>query len=78
MCRTLICPITHALMEDPVMCSDGHSYERAAIRHWLASANTSPVTNRQLSDRTLLPNHTVKAAVSALKERQRRAQATAA
>ena len=77
-CRTLICPITHALMEDPVMCSDGHSYERAAIRHWLASANTSPVTNRQLSDRTLLPNHTVKAAVAALKERQRRAQGTAA
>jgi sacsin len=77
-CRTLICPITHALMEDPVMLSDGHTYERASIRHWLASANTSPVTNRQLSDRTLLPNHTVKAAVAALKERQRRAQATTA
>ena len=76
-CRTLICPITHALMDDPVMCSDGHSYERAAIRHWLASANTSPVTNRQLSDRTLLPNHAVKAAVAALKERQRRAQGVA-
>ena len=30
-----ICPITHEVMEDPVVCADGHSYERAAITQWL-------------------------------------------
>ena len=27
----LLCPITHKVMVDPVMTSDGHTYERAAI-----------------------------------------------
>ena len=40
-----ICPITHDIMTDPVMCTDGHSYERSAILRWLQSHNTSPMTN---------------------------------
>jgi sacsin len=76
--RTLTCPIMQSLMTDPVMCSDGHTYERAAIVRWFASgSSTSPVTNRQLSDRTLVPNHAVKSAIVALLERQRAAGASA-
>ena len=76
--RTLTCPIMQSLMTDPVMCSDGHTYERAAIVRWFASgSSTSPVTNRQLSDRTLVPNHAVKSAIAALLERQRAAGASA-
>ena len=26
-----LCPITHSVMHDPVICADGHSYEREAI-----------------------------------------------
>lgn len=29
------CPITLQVMSDPVITADGHTYERAAIEHWL-------------------------------------------
>jgi len=41
----LICPITHELMQDPVLAADGRIYERASIEAWFARRNiTSPVT----------------------------------
>ena len=33
-----LCPITKALMRDPVCTADGHTFERDAIAHWLAAA----------------------------------------
>ena len=30
-----VCPISFELMRDPVMCADGHTYERDAIERWL-------------------------------------------
>ena len=30
----LKCPITHEIMEDPVVAYDGHTYERSAIEEW--------------------------------------------
>lgn len=32
--NNLRCPITHELMKDPVMATDGHTYEREAIMKW--------------------------------------------
>jgi Ras-related protein Rab-5C len=48
----LCCPITHELMTDPVIMSDGHTYEREAISQWLAHNPTSPMTRQpmQMSD----------------------------
>ncbi len=31
-------------MRDPVVCADGHSYERAVIEEWLQDHDTSPLT----------------------------------
>ena len=43
-------------MLDPVLCDDGHSYERAAITRHLADGNRrSPVDNSLLTNR-LIPN----------------------
>ena len=53
---SFVCPITQAVMEDPVMTADGHTYERAAIEQWLASHNTSPLTGLPLSTHELVPN----------------------
>ena len=39
-----LCPITHQLMRDPVIASDGYSYERTAIEQWLDSFSTSAAT----------------------------------
>jgi len=39
------CPITGEIMVDPVLCADGHSYERFAIEEWFArGGNLSPIT----------------------------------
>ena len=38
-----LCPITYELPYDPVMCIDGHTYERSAIMVWLEKHDTSPV-----------------------------------
>eukprot|EP01050_Picozoa_sp_SAG11_P020528 SAG11_NODE_3474_length_2426_cov_1.681564_2_plen_376_part_00 len=66
-----ICPITHAVMRDPVVDSEGNSYERAAIEKWLRSHGSSPVTRSPLCGADLRPNRALKdmvARVAALEQ----------
>ena len=56
----LICPLTLDIFKDPVMCLDGHTYERAAIADWLRRNGTSPKTNAPLADDRLIPNYQVR------------------
>jgi NAD(P)-dependent dehydrogenase (short-subunit alcohol dehydrogenase family) len=51
-----LCPIGFERMKDPVICSDGHTYERANIEKWLQEHDTSPMTNVTLQYKTLVPN----------------------
>jgi Leucine-rich repeat (LRR) protein len=46
--RSLTCPISHQIMQDPVKCSDGKTYERAAIENWFRIRGTSPFTRETL------------------------------
>ena len=61
------CPITHELMLDPVMCSDGQTFDRASIFRWFAQCDaegrvcTSPTTGAVLTSDALLPNVLVRA-----------------
>lgn len=56
-----ICPITHEIMTDPVLCEDGFSYERAAILEWFGKdRNTSPMTNSVLTSTELFENNKMK------------------
>lgn len=49
--RELICPITQELLVDPVIASDGHTYERKSLVTWLSMGNhRSPVTNSLLEN----------------------------
>ena len=43
-------------MEDPVMCTDGQTYERAAVAAWLATHTTSPLTGAPLPHKNLISN----------------------
>jgi hypothetical protein len=52
-----LCPITHEMMRDPVACAFGHVYERKAIECWLATHDTSPMTNEVLPSKVLKPLH---------------------
>jgi hypothetical protein len=56
------CPINQALMTEPHIASDGHSYEETAIKHWfsISRKTTSPMTNEILPTTTLTPNHALK------------------
>lgn len=61
-----VCPITHEWMEDPVVASDGHTYDRSQITAWFVrcdrdkKAPTSPKTNAPLENTSLTPNHVLK------------------
>eukprot|EP00404_Azadinium_spinosum_P053469 CAMPEP_0180779046 /NCGR_PEP_ID=MMETSP1038_2-20121128/46164_1 /TAXON_ID=632150 /ORGANISM="Azadinium spinosum, Strain 3D9" /LENGTH=205 /DNA_ID=CAMNT_0022814287 /DNA_START=24 /DNA_END=638 /DNA_ORIENTATION=+ len=58
------CVITGELFREPVVCADGHTYERAAIVDWFSRGySTSPLTNQQLRSLELLPNHALRRAV---------------
>ena len=54
--ESFLCPITHALMVDPVETSDGHIYERHAITTWLEDHSTSPLTGLALPNKLLRAN----------------------
>ena len=43
-------------MQDPVITSDGHTFERVAITQWLQGSNTSPKTGAALPNNNLIPN----------------------
>lgn len=51
-------------MRDPHIAADGFTYEADALRYWLDSGHdTSPVTNRSLSNRDTIPNHALRSAI---------------
>lgn len=61
--RTMTCPIRQEIMTDPVIDSDGHSYEREAILQWLSRDTRSPITRKPLSRDELIPNRALKAVI---------------
>ena len=64
--NSVLCPITHAMMLDPVLLADGYSYERAAILKWLANHTTSPATGKELRHLCITPNHALRTTISEL------------
>ena len=59
----LCCPITLELMNDPVMCTDGYSYERKAIMQYLEKNSISPMTKQPIDKKNIFPNRTLKDAI---------------
>ncbi|XP_005091970.1 WD repeat, SAM and U-box domain-containing protein 1 isoform X2 [Aplysia californica] len=56
-----LCPITQEIMKDPVIASDGYTYDRPAIVAWMGRGDQrSPMTNVQLNSAELTPNRTLK------------------
>ena len=54
--KDYICPITHSLMQDPVLAEDGISYERSALSLWLLEHATLPYANTIAKTFSLHPN----------------------
>nr|CAB3267740.1 WD repeat, SAM and U-box domain-containing protein 1 [Phallusia mammillata] len=57
-----LCPITREIMHDPVIASDGFSYERTSIEAWIRKDPNplSPMTNQTLKSKNLVSNQTLK------------------
>ncbi|XP_071685748.1 U-box domain-containing protein 33-like [Rutidosis leptorrhynchoides] len=59
-----VCPIFQEAMQDPVVAADGFTYEAEALNGWLDSGhNTSPMTNLELANTNLVPNHALRSAI---------------
>ena len=55
-----ICPITGAIMKEPVTTPDGNTYEKEAILEWLTNHNTEPQTRNTLYAHQLVLNRALK------------------
>lgn len=66
-----VCPVTREVMDDPVSCADGHTYERSAIQHWLLSHATSPKTGLPLDSKRLVPNFALRSAIDDYRAKSR-------
>nr|TKW22712.1 hypothetical protein SEVIR_4G245600v2 [Setaria viridis] len=58
-----ICPILQEVMENPYVAADGHTYEHRAIKAWLKKHKVSPVNNQRLPHLSIIPNHSLQAAI---------------
>ncbi|KAG2444436.1 hypothetical protein HXX76_001189 [Chlamydomonas incerta] len=60
-----LCPLTHRLMQEPVLLHDtGHSYERSALEAWWAAGHRfCPRTGVPLRRLSTSPNHNLRSAV---------------
>jgi hypothetical protein len=58
-----VCPITHELMEMPVVAQDGFTYEKSAIEEWMRCKKTSPKTNEPI-EAVLVPNFNLKSLIT--------------
>ena len=53
------CCISYAIMVDPVIAEDGHSYEKKEIERWFREHHRSPKTNQPIGT-TLTENHALR------------------
>lgn len=64
-----ICPISMQKFENPVISSEGHSFEKWAIEKWLITNNTSPITGLKLTNNILISNYALKSAYEEVNKR---------
>ena len=53
------------LLKNPVIATDGYTYEKAALQQWLRNHNMSPVTGGFLDIR-VVPNRSIKTIIAEL------------
>ena len=63
-------PMSMLIMRDPVIASDGNTYERSTIEYWLRTKNTSPLTNAPLRNTILTPNNSLRSEIDEFVHRE--------
>ena len=59
------CLNVQELLKNPVIATDGYTYEKAALQQWLRHHKTSPVTGGLLDIR-VVPNRSIKTIIAEL------------
>lgn len=66
-----VCPVSLELMNDPVIVSTGHTFDRPSIEAWFATGRmTNPVTGIPLTNRNLTPNFALRDAIATYRAAQ--------
>ena len=66
----LYCPITHEIFIEPVVTRFGHTFEATALREWLTTHHTCPLTKQPLVyQHDVFPCHTLRDAVAEYRRR---------
>jgi len=61
----LKCPLTKKLIQFPVvLVSDGYSYEKEAIKEWLKTNDSSPITKKILENKECIENFSLQAIIN--------------
>ena len=60
------------VMDEPVVATDGFTYEKRSILEWFHTKRTSPTTGAVLASTALIPNHSLKSQINQWKEEQAR------
>ena len=59
------CPLSLELYRDPVILSDGFTYERRFATEWLSQHNTSPMNRSEVSPNIVIPNRALSESITA-------------
>ncbi|QTF49735.1 RING-finger-containing E3 ubiquitin ligase [Acanthamoeba polyphaga mimivirus] len=65
--QEFLCPISHEIMEHPVVAKDGFTYEKSNILKWFENKSTSPMTNEKISKK-ICDNKVLKSIIRDWKE----------
>ena len=65
------CPITQEIFKDPVVATDGFTYEKRAIEKWFAKNDRSPSTNQVLKSKMVIPNLILKQIIKNIAEKNK-------
>jgi hypothetical protein len=64
-----ICPITLAIMQNPVIDSHGHHFEKVAIVEWITLHHTCPISREWITASMLHPATDLKKEITVWKEK---------
>lgn len=64
--ESIYCPIHYGVMQDPVITSCGHTFDRSSIQDWLLKKERCPLDQRPISRSELTPNRALKDTIQAL------------
>jgi hypothetical protein len=68
---------TFDVMEEPVVATDGYTYEQKSIVEWFKTKKTSPTTGAVLTSTNLIPNYSLRSEINQWREYKAKAAAEA-